>query len=49
MDAEIKKLENKTKQVCLINKLRVARQDTNNQNLALEDCHQGFVTLLPWL
>lgn len=49
MDAKIKTLEIKIVQACLIDKLRMKRQDTDNHTTALEDFHREFMTLLPWL
>jgi len=39
MDVEIKKLENKIMQACLVDKLRMTRQDTDSHTTTLEDCH----------
>ena len=49
MDPEIKRLENKVKQACLVDKPRMTRQDTEGHTTTLKDCHQEFMTLLPWL
>jgi len=49
MDVDIKKLENEIMQACLVNNLRMTRLDTDNHTTTLEDYHQEFVTLLPWL
>jgi len=49
MDMEIKTLENEITQARLIDKLRMTRQDMDNHTIALEDCRQEIVTLLPWL
>jgi len=49
MDAEIKKLENKITQECCVDKLRMIGQDMGSHTIALEDCRQEIVTLLPWL
>lgn len=38
MDVEIKKLENEIVQACLIDKLRMKRQDTDSHTTAVKDC-----------
>lgn len=49
MDTKIKTQENEIMQACLIDKLRMKRQDIDIHTIALEYCRREFVTLLPWL
>ncbi len=48
-DTKIKRLENEVTQVCLVNKPRMTRQDTNGHTTTLEYCNRELMTLLPWL
>ena len=49
MDTEVKRLENKIKQACLIDKPRMARQGANDHTTELEGQRREFMTVLPWL
>lgn len=49
IDVEIKELETESAQACCVNKLIMTRQDMGQNTTALEDLHQEFVALLPWL